>query len=665
MKNKRNILILFLAAVMILAACDGSTEPAEPVEPTEAAAQTDASGDMQTPVTAEIDNDNNMAAGEVKTLYVGPELVECVGVTPQMCMQVKETADGAYQFFYNPIVGFTFEPGYEYELKVMVETVENPPADGSSLRYTLVEVVSKTAVTIETMPASTDAAPTLTGSLWTLTSYANGDGVLQDVLPETEVTAVFGEDGSLSGNAGCNSYNTSYQVDGSSITINEQIASTMMMCPEPVMQQETAYLANLTAPAAYEISGNSLTLTNAEGNAIAVFTVQAATPLTGSAWQVISYNNGHEAIVSVINGTTITAVFGEDGNVSGNASCNNYNAPYQVEGNNITIGMGMSTMMACMEPEGVMTQETAYLAALTTAAVYQIQGDILELRTADGALAVSYQAVDATTVSDATWIVTSYNNGRQAAVSPLLGTELTIELGEEGSVTGSAGCNRYFGAFTTDGAAVTVGPLATTRAYCPEPAGIMEQEQEFLAALQAAATFSIQNDLLDMRMADGAIAVMAVPHTSLPAEVQTMVENATFQNTVLASGQVTLADGVYTEPIADSAASMQVILLEPAAFGEVNGQPAAAVVLATQAGGTGVFIDLALVTFENGQANNVATLSLGDRVQVNSVAISDGVIVVDMVQHSETDPLCCPTQHVINTYSLQDGSLVETSSTPV
>ncbi|MCZ7672694.1 MAG: DUF4377 domain-containing protein [Chloroflexi bacterium] len=94
-------------------------------------------------------------------------------------------------FFYNPIVGFTFEPGYEYELKVMVETVENPPADGSSLRYTLVEVVSKTAVTIETMPASTDAAPTLTGSLWTLTSYANGDGVLQDVLPDTEVTAVF------------------------------------------------------------------------------------------------------------------------------------------------------------------------------------------------------------------------------------------------------------------------------------------------------------------------------------------------------------------------------------------------------------------------------------------------------------------------------------------
>jgi heat shock protein HslJ len=322
-------------------------------------------------------------------------------------------------------------------------------------------------------------------------------------------------------------------------------------------------------------------------------------------------------------------------------------------------------MMACMEPAGVMEQETAYLAALATAAAFTVQGSVLELRTADGALAVSYVAQEPAALGTNEWLITSYNNGRDAAVSPLLNTELTLAFQEDGNVTGSAGCNRYFGAFVADGDALQIGPLATTRALCPEPEGAMTQEQEFLAALQAAATFTIQGDMLDIRMADGAIAVMAVPNTPLPAEIQSLVENAVFQVTAVESGPVTLSSGVYTQAIADSASSVQVTLLEPAAFGQVNGQPAAAVVLATNTGGTGTFIDLALVTFENGQPVNVATTSLGDRVQVNSVDITaEGVIVVDMVTHSESDPLCCPTQHVINTYSLQDGALVETSSTP-
>jgi hypothetical protein len=89
-------------------------------------------GDIAEP-KAEMEEDASMT--EVKTLFVGPELVECVGVAPQQCMQVKEDADGEYGLFYNQIEGFTFEPGFEYELSVNVETIANPPADGSSLRY--------------------------------------------------------------------------------------------------------------------------------------------------------------------------------------------------------------------------------------------------------------------------------------------------------------------------------------------------------------------------------------------------------------------------------------------------------------------------------------------------------------------------------------------------
>ena len=82
-------------------------------------------------------------------------------------------------------------------------------------------------------------------------------------------------------------------------------------------------------------------------------------------------------------------MFGADGNLSGKAGCNDYSAPYTVDGNKMTIKAPVSTRMYCGDP-GVMDQEQAYLAALTQVATYGIDGDRLELRSAGGALQVDY-----------------------------------------------------------------------------------------------------------------------------------------------------------------------------------------------------------------------------------------------------------------------------------
>lgn len=99
-----------------------------------------------TPETGESAATAGGGAAVEKRLFVGPERVECVGVGPQMCYQVKETAEGEWEFFYSEIEGFDYEAGYQYELLVREEAVANPPADGSSLRWELLEVVSKEAV---------------------------------------------------------------------------------------------------------------------------------------------------------------------------------------------------------------------------------------------------------------------------------------------------------------------------------------------------------------------------------------------------------------------------------------------------------------------------------------------------------------------------------------
>lgn len=86
----------------------------------------------------------NTSNGDEKTFIVGPETADCTGVSPMKCLQVKETPSASWTNFYSNIEGFTYEPGYEYVLKVKTEKIANPPADGSSIKYTLVKQVSKT-----------------------------------------------------------------------------------------------------------------------------------------------------------------------------------------------------------------------------------------------------------------------------------------------------------------------------------------------------------------------------------------------------------------------------------------------------------------------------------------------------------------------------------------
>ena len=232
---------------------------------------------------------------------------------------------------------------------------------------------------------SSGSGEALTANLWMLNEL-NG----QTPLPDTAITAEFSEDGKVSGSSGCNNYNTTYEVSGKKISFGEQVASTMMACPDPVMDQERDYLEALSAAATFEIVEDVLILYDDDGNAIVRFDAISQS-LEGSSWEVIGYNNGKGGVVSVIIGTEITADFGEDGQLTGSASCNNYFASYETEGDNITIGPAGSTMMACPEPEGIMEQEQQYLAALETAATYKITGLALEMRTAEGSLVANFQ----------------------------------------------------------------------------------------------------------------------------------------------------------------------------------------------------------------------------------------------------------------------------------
>jgi heat shock protein HslJ len=110
--------------------------------------------------------------------------------------------------------------------------------------------------------------------------------------------------------------------------------------------------------------------------------------LSGTSWTATGVNNGKGAVESVAAGTTITASFGTDGQLSGSGGCNQYSATFTSADGTIVIGPIAGTRMAC-DPI-VSDQETAYFAALDAAATYKVQGSTLELRDDSGALQVTY-----------------------------------------------------------------------------------------------------------------------------------------------------------------------------------------------------------------------------------------------------------------------------------
>lgn len=81
-----------------------------------------------------------------KFIYVSAETRPCTGVAPMTCLQVREREGDAWQLHYGAIAGFEPHPGIEYRLRIIEEKVKNPPADASSVRWTLDQVIEQRVV---------------------------------------------------------------------------------------------------------------------------------------------------------------------------------------------------------------------------------------------------------------------------------------------------------------------------------------------------------------------------------------------------------------------------------------------------------------------------------------------------------------------------------------
>ena len=103
--------------------------------------------------------------------------------------------------------------------------------------------------------------------------------------------------------------------------------------------------------------------------------------LVGRTW-TLSTMDGKPLVAN----TTITAEFTADGRVAGRSGCNSYGGSAKAASGRLTVGDLASTLMAC-QGDGVMEQESRYLAAIRAATAYAVANG--ELRLGPSATAAS------------------------------------------------------------------------------------------------------------------------------------------------------------------------------------------------------------------------------------------------------------------------------------
>jgi heat shock protein HslJ len=152
----------------------------------------------------------------------------------------------------------------ETDYLAALESAATFSSDGQ--RLTIADSSGETVLTFEASDA------TIVGA-WTVTGYNNGKEAVVGLEAGSEITAVFGDDLTLTGDSGVNSYRTSYTTSEGAAGVTEisiaPPAATLKAGPPELMEQEQRFLRALESAATYTIQADELVLRDAS-DAIAV-----------------------------------------------------------------------------------------------------------------------------------------------------------------------------------------------------------------------------------------------------------------------------------------------------------------------------------------------------------------------------------------------------------
>ena len=153
-------------------------------------------------------------------------------------------------------------------------TTQNPPEKMGPAFWgalALVGMLVLLIVFINIPGIRASAGVLLTQHTWTLESYGDKGNVLVPSINGTPVTARFDTEGRVYGSAGCNLYSANYTTGNLAITISSPVMTEKYCENTLVMQQESAYLTDLSKVTELRVSTSELNLYDKTGKPVLVY----------------------------------------------------------------------------------------------------------------------------------------------------------------------------------------------------------------------------------------------------------------------------------------------------------------------------------------------------------------------------------------------------------
>lgn len=237
------------------------------------------------------------------------------------------------------------------------------------------------STTIDTTPSTTpvpgdDLAALLAGKTYLSQSTT---GI---TLAPGAVLRISFDDGRISVSGGCNGMGGDVTFDGDTMTVGPMMM-TQMACDQPLMDQDSAVQAFLTAGTTVSVEGDTLTLTGTFAGADASITLldrevaDPDRPLTDTAWTVTGVISS-DAISSGWGSAVATLTIVDD-QAQVNTGCNRGMATVTVDEAAGTIAFGPLALTKMMCDDDAMRLEQEVSRVLTGTATYSIEAGSLTL----------------------------------------------------------------------------------------------------------------------------------------------------------------------------------------------------------------------------------------------------------------------------------------------
>ncbi|GEE03090.1 META domain-containing protein [Gordonia spumicola] len=194
-------------------------------------------------------------------------------------------------------------------------------------------------------------------------------------------------------------------------------------------------------------------------------------------------------------GGPLTVAFGENGQISVNGGCNGQGGTATFDGDTMTVGPMVGTMMACPPPHD--TVDAWITKLFGEPLTWSLDSRTLTLTRGDQRISLNERVTRA--IAGTTWTVTALVRNEAVESSAVLDrVKPTLRIGGDGVFTGFTGCNQMRSDATVTGSGsdqtIRFGAIATTRKMCaPE---VTDVERAVLAVLDGDVTAEVDGDSL-------------------------------------------------------------------------------------------------------------------------------------------------------------------------